>query len=200
MGGGVIFVVAFMGCCGAWKESKCLIYTYAFFLAVILIAQIGAGIAAYMLKGDLDAEVVKNMNAGMSNYGKGAEFEGVTHTWDIVQNELHCCGLRVPLTGPVKGMKLSLMVKFLTAAVLEGRSLIAAPTLTWRSSRMVAIVSSRPSSSTTLLLLEALLWVWLPLSWPSSSLLAALEKGWAIHHSMSDPWGSVHEGKMWKAL
>jgi CD63 antigen len=91
--GGVIFVVAFMGCCGAWKESKCLIYTYAFFLAVILVAQIGAGIAAYMLKGELDTEVVKNMNAGMTNYNKSAEFDGVTHTWDIVQNELHCCGV-----------------------------------------------------------------------------------------------------------
>ena len=57
---------------------------------------------------------------------------------------------------------------------------------------------------------QELLWVWLPLSWPSSSLLAALEKGtfflihitfflfpnnmflikftgWAIHHSMSNP-------------
>merc|ERR1712203_353095 len=80
------------GCCGAWKESKCLIYTYAFFLAVILVAQIGAGIAAYMLKGDLDAEVVKNMNKGMENYEK-PDFDGVTHTWDIVQNELHCCGV-----------------------------------------------------------------------------------------------------------
>ena len=33
------------------------------------------------------------MNAGMTNYNKGAEFEGVTHTWDIVQNQLHCCGV-----------------------------------------------------------------------------------------------------------
>jgi len=91
--GGVIFLVAFMGCCGAWKESKCLIYTYAFFLAIILVAQIGAGIAAYMLKGDLDTEVVKNMEKGMTNYGKGGEFDGVTHTWDIVQKELECCGV-----------------------------------------------------------------------------------------------------------
>merc|ERR1711963_501810 len=90
--GGVIFLVAFLGCCGAWRESKCLIYTYAFFLAVILVAQIGAGIAAYMLKGDLDAEVVKNMNKGMENYEK-PDFDGVTTTWDIVQNELHCCGV-----------------------------------------------------------------------------------------------------------
>lgn len=38
-------------------------------------------------------QVVKNMNAGMTNYNKSAEFDGVTHTWDIVQNELHCCGV-----------------------------------------------------------------------------------------------------------
>jgi len=94
--GGVIFVVAFMGCCGAWKESKCLIYTYAFFLAVILVAQIGAGIAAFMLKDDLNTEVVKNMNMGMKNYGMGEQYDGVTHTWDIVQNQLHCCGVESP--------------------------------------------------------------------------------------------------------
>ena len=33
------------------------------------------------------------MNAGMKNYGNGTEYDGVTHTWDIVQNELHCCGV-----------------------------------------------------------------------------------------------------------
>ena len=33
------------------------------------------------------------MNAGMINYNKGPEFDGVTHTWDIVQKELHCCGV-----------------------------------------------------------------------------------------------------------
>merc|ERR1712055_1182166 len=78
------------------------------------------------------------------------------------------------------------MVKFPTAAVLEDRPRTVARTLLWRSLRMVATASSRPSSSTISLLLEELLWVWLPLSWPSSSLLVALERGWAIHHSMSD--------------
>jgi CD63 antigen len=90
--GGVIFVVAFFGCCGAWKENKCMIYTYAVFLVLILIAQIGAGIAAYMLKGDLDTEVNKNMIDGMDNYGKEG-YNGVTDTWDIVQKNLKCCGV-----------------------------------------------------------------------------------------------------------
>merc|ERR1712130_239340 len=84
--------------------------------------------------------------------------------------------LRHLLTGPVKGMKLSLKVKFLTAAVLEGRLLAAVPRRMWRSLRMAAIVSSRPSSLTTLPLLEELLWVWLPSSWPSSSLLLPWKK------------------------
>jgi len=91
--GGVIFVVAFFGCCGAWKESRCMIYSYAVFLILILIAQIGAGIAAYMLQGDLNTEVTKNMKEGMDNWGKEG-FDGVTQTWDIVQTKLHCCGVQ----------------------------------------------------------------------------------------------------------
>jgi len=99
--GGVIFVIAFLGCCGAWKENRCLIYTYALFLAIILIAQIGAGIAAYMLKGDLNTEVEKNMGEGMTNY-RAAGYDGVTHTWDIVQENLKCCGVEAPIDWSVK--------------------------------------------------------------------------------------------------
>jgi len=91
--GGIIFIIAFFGCCGAWMEKRWMINTYAVFLGIILIAQIGAGIAAYMLKGDLNTEVVKNMKQGMMNYGKKGS-EGVTSTWDIVQSKLHCCGVQ----------------------------------------------------------------------------------------------------------
>jgi len=90
--GGVICVVALLGCCGAWAEKKWLMMMYAAFLVIILVAQIGAGIAAYWLKGDLSNEVSKNMNDAMDNYRK-PDFDGVTHTWDIVQKTLHCCGV-----------------------------------------------------------------------------------------------------------
>merc|ERR1711974_303285 len=140
------------------------------------------------------------MNAGMSNYGKGAEFEGVTHTWDIVQNELHCCGVESPADWTRERNETFPDGQVPDSCCVGGQVADCGANPDVEKFMMVAIVSSRPSSSTTLLLLEALLWVWLPLSWPSSSLLAALEKGWAIHHSMSDPWGSVHAGKMWKAL
>jgi len=91
--GAIIFVVAFFGCCGAIKENKCLMYTYGFLLFVILIAQIGAGIAAFLLKGDLNSAIETNMKEGMKNYGADG-FEGVTVTWDTVQRGFDCCGVR----------------------------------------------------------------------------------------------------------
>jgi len=90
--GGVIFAIAFFGCCGAWQENKCLIYTYSVLLVIILIAQVAAGVTAFVLKGDLKTEITKNMNNGLTNYNSSG-YEGVTLTWDLVQKELKCCGV-----------------------------------------------------------------------------------------------------------
>lgn len=90
--GGVIFAVAFFGCCGSAKENSCMMKTYAVFLILIVIAQIGAGIAAFAVKGPIEKAIEKNMNNGMKNYGK-TEFQGVTDTWDIVQKGYKCCGV-----------------------------------------------------------------------------------------------------------
>lgn len=89
--GSIIFVIAFFGCCGAWYENTCMIYTYAFFLCAILIAEVAAGIAALVLKGSLRDVIQDKMKDGMQNYGKRG-FEGVTKAWDSMQQDLHCCG------------------------------------------------------------------------------------------------------------
>jgi len=89
--GCVIFVIAFFGWMGAWKESSCMIYTYAVFLAIILIAELGAGIAAFALKGDLKNVIEDKMTEGMMNYNKEGH-EGVQNAWDVLQTDLGCCG------------------------------------------------------------------------------------------------------------
>jgi len=91
--GGVIFVVAFFGCCGAWYENGCMIYTYALLLSILLVAEVGAGIAAFALKGDLKDVIEDKMVKGMDNYNK-AGHEGVTNAWDVLQTDLHCCGAK----------------------------------------------------------------------------------------------------------
>jgi hypothetical protein len=36
----VIFIIAFFGCIGAWRENACMVYTYAACLIVILIGKV----------------------------------------------------------------------------------------------------------------------------------------------------------------
>jgi len=100
LGCGILVITGF-GCLGACKESKCLgacmeskclIYTYGVILVIIVIAQLGAGIAAYVAEGDIDQAIKENMEKGMHNYGTESH-EGVTHTWDLVQGTYKCCGV-----------------------------------------------------------------------------------------------------------
>ena len=90
--GVVIFLIAFLGCCGAWKKNICMIYTYSVLLLIVLVAEIAAGIAAYVLKDALEARINQKMQMGMQNYGKD-DYGGVNTTWDLVQRELECCGV-----------------------------------------------------------------------------------------------------------
>ncbi|XP_037069099.1 CD63 antigen-like isoform X1 [Pollicipes pollicipes] len=89
--GVIIFFVAFMGCCGAIRESYCMTMTFAVLLALIFILELAAGIAAYLLRDEIADTLNKNMNATMQNYGK-PDHSGVTKTWDGMQMEFDCCG------------------------------------------------------------------------------------------------------------
>ena len=85
--GCIIFFVAFFGCCGAIKENHCMTLTFSILLGIIFLMEIGAGIAAYKLKSQVTGLLYSNMEAGMRNYNQSG-YEGVTHTWDIIQLEV----------------------------------------------------------------------------------------------------------------
>ena len=91
-----------------------MMYTYGFFLFLILIAQvnytivfisildpcpirlylqIGSGIAAFALKGDLKDAIEVNMKTAMGSYTNETEYKDV---WDAVQNNFQCCGVEKP--------------------------------------------------------------------------------------------------------
>jgi len=89
--GCIIFFVAFFGCCGAIKENSCMTLTFAVLLGIIFLMEVGAGIAAYRLKNQVNDLIEVNMEKGMQNYNQTG-YDGVTKTWDIVQREIGCCG------------------------------------------------------------------------------------------------------------
>ncbi|XP_076458671.1 CD63 antigen-like [Babylonia areolata] len=89
--GALIFIIAFFGCMGALKENYCLTMTYAVLLAVIFILMIAGGIAAYVLRAEIEDEVVSVLTKAEKNYGVAA---GVTQAWDRLQREFECCGVK----------------------------------------------------------------------------------------------------------
>merc|ERR1719348_1526671 len=67
-----------------------MMYTYGFCLFFILIAQIGAGIAAFALKGDLRDNIDGNLRNGLVHYKDENIYR---NAWDLVQNNFDCCGV-----------------------------------------------------------------------------------------------------------
>jgi hypothetical protein len=58
---------------------------------LICIGEVAAGIAALVLKDNLQSVIQDKMKQGMNNYGT-VGYEGMTETWDLIQADLHCCG------------------------------------------------------------------------------------------------------------
>jgi hypothetical protein len=57
------------------------------FLALIFICEIAGGIAAYVLRSDVDTVLTENMNKALNQYN-ATDHGGVTDTWNIMQHEV----------------------------------------------------------------------------------------------------------------
>ena len=91
--GAVVFITAFLGCCGAVKESTCMLTTYAIILLTIFIIQVALGVYAFLQLKDNDQRV--KINEGLDTTFRGySSSEEARETVDIIQKYLHCCGVR----------------------------------------------------------------------------------------------------------
>jgi len=91
-----ITLIAFFGCCGAIKENHCMTMAFAVLLAIILILELSAGIAAYVLRGDLNTYVNSGMKSQLNQYNVSDTHLSFTHNWNAIQHDLSCCGVDSP--------------------------------------------------------------------------------------------------------
>lgn len=87
--GTIIFFIAFFACCGAMRENRCMIITFATLLILVFILELSAGIAGYVLRGQAADLIETKMRTSMEQYNKSEEIKTV---WDTLQIDFDCCG------------------------------------------------------------------------------------------------------------
>ncbi|XP_077994679.1 tetraspanin-18-like [Glandiceps talaboti] len=88
--GGFVLIVGFCGCCGAIKESRCLLGFYFTMLLLIFCAELAAGVLASIYGSDIEKYVEDAMNRTLvEDYG---QTKLITDSWNDAQLIFECCG------------------------------------------------------------------------------------------------------------
>ncbi|XP_054257840.1 CD63 antigen-like isoform X1 [Macrosteles quadrilineatus] len=91
--GGIVFFIAFLGCCGAIKENYYMLIAFAVLLMVIFIVELAVGIAASVAKDEFASAMRGTLNRSMGNYTQSRTDQSA---WDTMQRKLKCCGVDGP--------------------------------------------------------------------------------------------------------
>lgn len=94
--GGIMTLVGFLGCCGAIRESQCMLGMYFVLLLVIFAAELTGGVWAYLHKSEMKSYINSHVKALIQEqYGKDSEPLALK-TVDAMQRDLKCCGIDGP--------------------------------------------------------------------------------------------------------
>ncbi|KAM4038776.1 tetraspanin-8 [Anomaloglossus baeobatrachus] len=88
--GSIIMVLGFFGCCGAIKESRCLLLLFFIGLFLILALQLTAGILGVVYKPQLEQKVNQTLHDLLPLNQQSEELKKALHT---IQEENKCCGV-----------------------------------------------------------------------------------------------------------
>ncbi|XP_052761505.1 tetraspanin-18-like [Mya arenaria] len=95
VGGACILVIGFLGCCGAFKQSQCLLCLYAICLLLIVIIELAAIVIAAVFRGKVTTEVKGFLkdNIKTTYQGKVDTNEEFSIGLDYAQVYFQCCGI-----------------------------------------------------------------------------------------------------------
>jgi len=89
-----VVLVSFFGCCGAWKESKCMLGTYFTIILALFIVMLVGAILGY--SGDFEKTIKKPLKDSLKEYNDQPQSDSkkaLKSIWNEVQEELKCCGV-----------------------------------------------------------------------------------------------------------
>lgn len=91
--GAVLVLLGFLGCCGAIRESKCMLLMFFIIVLLVFIAEVAGAVVILVFKSAL-TEVIEKVRTGAvktirEEYGKNND---ITNLWNSTMNLLKCCG------------------------------------------------------------------------------------------------------------
>ncbi|KNC34666.1 hypothetical protein FF38_10275 [Lucilia cuprina] len=96
---GVIgFVTSFLGCCGAWVQSRCLLVLYFMLIITLFLSEFLIGSIAFIFRGGLSRTLANELRFGIEQHYNASDrgsliAPSVATIWDNVQNSFECCGV-----------------------------------------------------------------------------------------------------------
>jgi len=90
--GVIVFVIGFLGCCGAVRENYCMVTTFAILLGIIFILEIVAGALGFAYRKKVESQVDDSLKDAVEKYGNKDQ-PGAQELLDWAQKEFECCGL-----------------------------------------------------------------------------------------------------------
>ncbi|KAL4656014.1 tetraspanin-1-like [Arapaima gigas] len=88
--GAVLLLLGFLGCCGAQKESKCLLILFFSIVLIIFIAEIAAAVVALVYSSFVQSLLQAWAKPALQQqYGSN---KIITQMWNTTMTELKCCG------------------------------------------------------------------------------------------------------------
>ncbi|XP_045568533.1 CD9 antigen-like [Salmo salar] len=87
-----MMVVGFLGCCGAIKESPCMLGLFFFSLLLIFGAEVAAGIWGLSNKDTVVEDITEFYKQTYTNY-MSTKQEALKETLRLIHFGLNCCGL-----------------------------------------------------------------------------------------------------------
>jgi len=92
--GAFIFIISFLGYCGAIKESRVLLTAYGLFIIIIALLQITAIVLASVFREQAEKHTKDFFEHTIHKYYTTAEQrDAVTLSWDFMMAEMKCCGV-----------------------------------------------------------------------------------------------------------
>ncbi|XP_038594529.1 CD9 antigen-like [Micropterus salmoides] len=91
--GALMMIMGFLGCCGAIKESKCMLGLFFLFLIIIFAVEVSAGIWGLSNKDRVVKEVTAFYNQTYSKSKSTSTTQGaLNETLRVIHLGLNCCG------------------------------------------------------------------------------------------------------------